>query len=84
MQDPWTHKTNWPRIIGGTLLVIGVLAIIAGVVYLTVPAHSLPSILGRLPKATVHRSKRGVAGLVVGIVLAAVGGFLVARSRRPT
>ena len=84
MQDPWTNTTNWPRIIGVTLLVIGVLALIAGVVYLTVPAHSLPSIMGRLPKATVHRSKRGVAGLVVGIVLAAIGAFLLARSRRAT
>jgi hypothetical protein len=84
MQDPWTHQTNWPMIIGVTLLVIGVLALIAGVVYLAVPAHSLPSIMGRLPKATVHRSKRGVAGLVVGIVLAAAGGFLVIRSRRAT
>jgi drug/metabolite transporter (DMT)-like permease len=84
MQDPWTHQTNWPRIIGVTLLVIGVLAIIAGVIYLTVPAHSLPSIMGRLSKADVHRSKRGVAALVVGICLGAVGGILVARSRRPT
>jgi hypothetical protein len=84
MQDPWTHQTNWPLIIGVTLLVIGVLALIAGVVYLTVPAHSLPSIMGRLPKANIHRSKRGVAGLVVGIVLAAAGGFLVTRSRRAT
>jgi hypothetical protein len=84
MSDPWTHQTNWPLIIGVTLLVIGVLALIAGVVYLTVPAHSLPSIMGRLPKATVHRSKRGVAGLVVGICLGAVGGVLVTRSRRPT
>ena len=82
MQDPYTHQTNWPLIIGVTLLVIGVLALIAGVVYLTVPAHSLPSIMGTLPKATAHRSKRGVAGLVVGVVLAAVGGILLVRSRR--
>jgi hypothetical protein len=84
MQDPWTPQTNWPLIIGVTLLAIGVLALIAGVVYLVVPAHSLPSIMGRLPKVSVHRSKRGVAGLVVGIVLAAAGGFLVIRSRRAT
>jgi hypothetical protein len=84
MQDPWTHRTNWPQLIGVTLLVIGVLALIAGVVYLMVPAHSLPSIMGRLPKTSVHRSKRGVAGLVVGVVLTAAGGFLVFRSRRPT
>jgi hypothetical protein len=84
MQDPWTHESNWPRIIGVTLLVIGALAIIAGIVYLTVPAHSLPSFMGQVSKANVHRSKRGWAGLIVGICLAAVGGFLVARSRRAT
>jgi multisubunit Na+/H+ antiporter MnhG subunit len=84
MSDPWTHQTNWPQIIGIILLVIGVLALIAGAIYLTVPAHSLPSFMGRLPKATVHRSHRGIAGVVVGVVLAVIGGVLVARSRRPT
>ena len=83
MADPWTHQTNWPRIIGVVLLVVGLLALLAGIVYLTVPAHSLPSLMGSLPKANVHRSKRGVAGLIVGVVLAAIGGVLLARSRRP-
>jgi len=83
VQDPWTHHTNWPRIIGTTLIVLGVLALLAGVVYLTVPAHSLPSIMGHVSKANVHHSKRGIASLVVGAVMVVIGGFLVARSRRP-
>jgi hypothetical protein len=83
MQDPWTHHTNWPRVIGMTLLVVGVLALILGIAYMTIPAHSLPPLMGRLKSPTAHRTKRGEGGLVVGIVLAAVGGFLVARSRRP-
>jgi multisubunit Na+/H+ antiporter MnhG subunit len=82
LEDPWTHQTDWPRIIGIVLLVIGLLALLAGIIYLTVPAHSLPSFMGRLPK-NLHRSKRGVAGVVVGVVLAAVGGVLLARSRKP-
>jgi hypothetical protein len=81
MQDPWTHTTDWPRIIGVVLLVIGALALIAGIVYLVLPAHSLPSIMGQLPK-DYHRTKRGYTGLVVGIVLGAIGGFLLFRSRR--
>jgi hypothetical protein len=81
MENPWEHRTNWPRIIGLTLLVVGLLALLAGIIYLTVPAHSLPSFMGSLQKTNVHRSKRGVAGLAVGIVLAVVGGFLVVRSR---
>jgi len=81
MQDPHTHDTNWPGIIGWILLVLGVLALLAGVVYLALPAHSLPAFMGRLP-THVHRSKRGIASLVVGAILAIVGGLLVARSRR--
>jgi len=83
MQDPYTHRTNWTRVIGVILLVVGVIALIAGVVYMTTAAHSLPSILGRIPSANYHRTKRGVTSLVVGGVAAVVGGILFARSRRP-
>jgi energy-converting hydrogenase Eha subunit C len=83
MQDPYTHHTNWPRVIGFTLLVIGILALIVGAIYLTIPAHSLPSVLGRLPHQAGHRSRRGYGGVVVGVVCAVVGGILVVRTRRP-
>jgi len=83
MQDPYTHRTNWPRVIGVTLLVIGAIALIAGIVYMTTAAHSLPSILGRIPSANYHRTKRGVAALILGAVAVIVGGVLFARSRRP-
>jgi len=81
MQEPYTHETNWSGIIGTILLVLGVLALLAGVIYLALPAHSLPSFMGQLP-THVHRSKRGIASLVVGAILAIVGGLLVVRSRR--
>ena len=83
MQDPWTHHTNWPRVIGFTLLVIGILALVVGLIYLTIPAHSLPSVLGRLPHQAGHRSRRGYGGLFVGVVFTVAGGILVARTRRP-
>jgi hypothetical protein len=82
VQDPYTHRTNWAAIIGWTALVVAVLAIVAGVMYMTMPAHSLPSLLGRLPNATSHRTKRGIAALVAGIVLLVIGGVALIRSRR--
>ena len=69
------------RMIAGVILVIiGILSIIAAIFYFTEPAHSLPSILGTIkhPPATVHRANahrtlRGVAALIVGIVLLGAG-----------
>jgi Ca2+/Na+ antiporter len=55
------------------LVVIGVIALAVGIIYLTVAAKSLPSILGQIHHASGHRSKRGIAALVVGAVLLAAG-----------
>jgi len=49
MQDPYTHHTNWVPF-GVTLLVLAALALVAAIVYFTVPAHSLPSFMGH-PKS---------------------------------
>jgi len=82
VQDPYTHHTDWPKILGRAALILGALALVAGVVYFTVPAHSLPSILGRLPKASVHRTKRGLVSVIAGALLAAGGGLALFQSRR--
>jgi drug/metabolite transporter (DMT)-like permease len=68
------------------VIVIGVLAVIAGVIYLTVEAKSLPSFLGQLHNDTAHRSLRGIIALVVGAVLLAGGSAMIAyrpREQRP-
>lgn len=66
-----------PRWVGILLLVLGVLAVIGGVVFLTVPAHSLPSFVpGHIAGSTRHHTKRGIAGVIVGVVLLVVGGIL--------
>lgn len=58
------------KILAAILAVIGALAIAAAIVYYTVPAHSLPSILGTLHLHTqAKRVKRGEAALIIGIVL---------------
>jgi amino acid permease len=60
------------------LVILGLLALAVGVIYLTVEAKSLPSILGQISGSTVHRSKRGVAALVVGglLLVAGIGLFV--------
>jgi hypothetical protein len=82
VQDPYTHHTDWPKVLGRAALVLGALALVAGVVYFMVPAHSLPSVMGRLPKASAHRTKRGLISVIAGAVLAAGGGLALFQSRR--
>jgi len=63
------------------LVVIGLIAVVVGVIYLTVEAKSLPSILGQLHGVTGHRSARGIAALIVGVVLLVTGGLLARKPR---
>jgi uncharacterized membrane protein YidH (DUF202 family) len=72
-------------IVGVILVIIGILAIIAAILYFTEPAHSLPSILGTIkhPPATVHRADshrtlRAIVALIVGIILLVAGLFTFA------
>jgi hypothetical protein len=64
------------------LVVLGILAVVAGVIYLVEPIHSLPSFFpGHAAHGQGHHHIRGYIAIVVGIVLliiAAVAG----RSRR--
>lgn len=54
------------------LTVVAVLAIVAGIMYLTEPARSLPGILGTIThpaaRAGAHRSTRGWAALAIGVI----------------
>jgi len=71
------------------LVIIAVLAIVAGIIYFIEPAHSLPSILGTithppasLTRANSTRSLRG-AGCMVVAVICLVAAFFVNRSNKP-
>jgi uncharacterized membrane protein HdeD (DUF308 family) len=56
------------------LFVIGVLAIVAGVLYLTQAAHSLPSFFpGYSAHALGKHAKRGDAGVAFGVVCIIAG-----------
>jgi hypothetical protein len=64
------------RILAGVVIVVGIVAVVVGVIYFTVEAKSLPSVLGQLHGFTGHRTKRGVGALIVGAVLIVLGGGL--------
>ena len=82
MEDPYASTSGSARIIGIVVLVLGILALVAGVIYFTVPAHSLPALLGKLPNVSAHRTKRGIVAAIAGAVLVIAAGITLARSRR--
>jgi hypothetical protein len=65
------------------VVLIGVIALVVGIIYMTVEAKSLPSILGTLHGFSGHRTKRGIAALVVGGVLILAGGGVALYRPRP-
>jgi len=50
--------------------VIAVVFIVAGIVYVTVPAESLPGFMGHVAHSTGHHPLRAAGSLIVGVVLA--------------
>lgn len=63
-------------------IVLGILAVLslaAGIIYFTVPAHSLPSIMGTVAHSNGHRDKRATAGIVLAVVLGALA-WITSRS----
>jgi hypothetical protein len=75
--------SNQRLVAGALMVVIGLVALAVGVIYLTVEAKSLPSVLGQLHGVTGHRSARGIAAVIIGIVLLVAGGVLAYRPRGP-
>jgi NADH:ubiquinone oxidoreductase subunit 5 (subunit L)/multisubunit Na+/H+ antiporter MnhA subunit len=70
------------RLVVVVLVVLGILAVIVGIIYLVEPIHSLPAFFpGHAKHGRAHHHIRGYVAIAVGIILmiiAAVGG----RSRR--
>ena len=68
------------------LVIIAILAITAGVMYLTEPAKSLPSILGTITHpaslASAHRTLRGWTALAIGVICLAAA-WIVTRTGKP-
>jgi hypothetical protein len=65
---------------------VGLLALVAAIIYFTVPAHSLPSFLGPLHGSLVapnaHRKRRGEGAIGLAVVLWVIAGILFYIDRR--
>lgn len=55
---------------------VGFVLIVIAIVYFAVQAKSLPGFMGQVDGATGHRTKRGVAALVLGALSLLVAGVL--------
>lgn len=70
-------------LMAAVLIIVGALIVIAGVLYFTQPAHSLPTFLpGYLAHATGKHTKRGIAALVAGAVVLIVGAVVAFTGER--
>lgn len=69
------------RALAVLLAVVAVILLVIGIVYLTVPAKSLSVLPGHVAGSTAKHSKRGIAGIVAGVVvlIAAAASFYAAR-----
>lgn len=64
------------RTIALVLAVVGVLFFILGIIYLAVPAGSLPSLLGHINGSKGHHALRMTFSFVAGVVCLGVAWFL--------
>ncbi len=70
------------RLLVVALLILGILGVVAGVVYFAEPAKSLTILPGHIAHSTVHRTHRGIAALVIGIALLVLAGFTAGMTTR--
>jgi hypothetical protein len=66
------------RVIGAVVAgIVALLFIVAGFIYLAVPADSVPSVMGRIAGSTGHHPLRAAGCLIVGVVLGVVAWFIL-------
>ena len=71
-----------PLLVRVVLVVLGILAVIAGIIYLVEPVHSLPSFFpGHAANGQTHHHIRGYIAIAVGIILLIIAA-IPRRSRR--
>jgi hypothetical protein len=72
------------RAIALVLAVVGALFLILGIIYLAVPAGSLPSLLGHISGSKGHHALRMTLSFVAGVVCLAVAWFLNRGAKVPS
>lgn len=60
------------------LAVIAIIFVVAGIIYLAVPAGSLPGFMGHVANSSGHHPLRAAGSLIVGVVFA-VGAWFALR-----
>jgi hypothetical protein len=79
----WTQLAAWQKALIVVLVIVGVLAIAAGVVYIALPAHSLPTFFpAYAARGHKHATKHGVAAIVLGVVLIVLAWIVQVSARR--
>ena len=68
--------------LAAVLGVLGLIALVAAIIYFSVPAHSLPSFLGPLHRVKAHRKRRGEAAIAAAVVLWVIAGIVLYVERR--
>jgi hypothetical protein len=72
------------RLIAMILAIVGVLFLILGIIYLTVPAHSLPGFIGYIRHGgTGKHDLRMAASLVVAVICLAAAWFVNRSGKSP-
>ncbi len=72
------------RVVALIVAIIGLLALVVGLIYLNVSAESLPSFFpGHLVGVRAKHGNRGGAGIALGIVLLVIGGYFLRQRRSP-
>lgn len=75
-------RRNTPVYVTAVLAVVGVVLIVAAIVYFAEPAGKLPSFFpGHAAGSTHHHSTHGIAALIVGLV-AFAGSWMSAGSKK--
>jgi uncharacterized membrane protein HdeD (DUF308 family) len=65
----WTEMAGWQKVLTIVLLIVAVVAIVAGIIYLALPAKSLPSFFpAHAAHSNKHGTKHAIAALAVGVV----------------
>jgi uncharacterized membrane protein HdeD (DUF308 family) len=74
----WNAMSAGKKALTLLLAIVGVLGIVAGVLYIALPAKSLPSFFpDHSAHSHLHADKHGIAGIVVGAVLLIVAVILI-------